>query len=786
METGNLIDDSLERAAFSNDEQAVTDEVLAILETVDPMENALEHISPFLSPDIVTSVIEEQQNQRLGFRFFIWATKRKSLRSWASHNLVIDKLFNENVFELFWKTLEELKISRVPITSYPFAVLIAAYAKFGMATQAVESFGRMKEFDCKPDVFTYNSILYVMVKKEVLLLALAVYNMMLKSNCGPSCSTYGILIQGLCSTGKLRDALQLVDEMTQRGISPDKVTYTIILSGLCQANRTTDAKRLLGTMKSSGCCPDSITYDALVNGFCKLGKIDEALMLLESFKNEGYCVGLKGYSSLIDGLFKASRFYEAHQMYNKLLGENFTPDLMLYTIMIRGLCGDGKVKVAIKLFKEMSERGVEPDTQCYNTLIKGFCDMGMLDEASSLKLEISKDGHFPDAHTYTILISSVCRKGLIMEAREIFNEMEKVGCFPSVVTFNALIHELCKAGDLQEARLLFHKMEIGRHPSLFLRLSQGINRVIDSVTLQKMVERLCESGLIIKAYKILVQLADSGVLPNITTYNILINGFCKAKNIGAAFKLFKDLHLKGLYPDSVTYGTLMDGLQRVGREDDAFGIFDQMVKSGCIPTSSNYKTLMTWSCRRGKTSLSFSLWLKYLRTLPSCEEEGIKLVEEHFDKGEVEEAIRGLLEMDLKVKEFDLSPYTIWLIGFCESGRTKEALKIFSILEELKISITAPSCVKLIACLCKEGNLHMAIYIFMHSLEKGTILMPRICNNLICSLLSSKDKVKHGLALVGRMKNAGYDLDLYLNRRNKFLLHRHWEKQETKMCDQGK
>ena len=91
--------------------------------------------------------------------------------------------------------------------------------------------------------------------------------------------------------------------------------------------------------------------------------------------------------------------------------------------------------------------------------------------------------------------------------------LEKVGYVPSIVTFNALIDGLCKAGELEEAHLLFYKMEIGRNPSLFLWLSQGANQVLDKASLQTMVEQLCDSGLILKAHRLLMQLADSGVVP---------------------------------------------------------------------------------------------------------------------------------------------------------------------------------------------------------------------------------------------------------------------------------
>ncbi|KAI7997804.1 Pentatricopeptide repeat-containing protein [Camellia lanceoleosa] len=690
------------------------EEVLSIINSSTPMEPELEKVVPFLLPDIVNSVFQEQLNPELGFRFFVWASKRRKFRCWVSFDFIIDMLVKDNGFELYWKTLEELKSCGVPISSDAFTVLISGYWKLRMAEKAVEAFGRMKDFDCKPDLHTYNMILHVMVEKEVILLALAVYNVMLKSNCAPNCATYSILIDGLCKSGKTQDALKLFDEMTQRG----------------------------------------------------------------------YALGINGYSCLIDGLFRARRYNEAHDLFQKMSEENIIPDLVLYTIMIQGLAEAGKVKDALKLLRVMTEKGVAPDTHGYNTLIKGFCDMGLLDQARSLKLEISKQDLFPDTCTYTILICGMCRNGLVGEAQEIFNEMEKVGCFPSVVTFNALIDGLCKDGDLDEAHLLFYKMEIGRNPSLFLRLSQGTDRVLDSASLQTMVAKLCDSGLILKAYKLLMQLADSGVLPNITTYNILINGFSKARNINGAFKLFKELQLKGHSPDSVTYGTLIDGLQRVDREEDAFGVFDQMKKNGCMPSSAVYKSLMTWSCRKKKISVAFSIWLKYLRSLPGRDEEAIKVAEEHFEKGELEKAVRGLLELDFKVKDFDSAPYTIWIIGLCQARKLDEALKLFSILAERGINISPPSCARLIHSLCKEENLDEAIIIFCYTMEKGYMLMPRICNQLLKCLLS-KGKSNYALDLLDRMNSMGYDLDAYLYSSTKFRLHGHWNTREMENVSPG-
>ncbi|KAK4412943.1 Pentatricopeptide repeat-containing protein [Sesamum alatum] len=666
----------------------ITNEVLALINSVHPTGPALQNLVPFLNREVIISVLQSQaqlkQDPRICFRFFIWAAQKARFRSGLSHTLIVDMLLSGesgNSFRLYWSVLDELRDEKLPVPADAFVVLILGYWRLKKAEKAVETFGRMKDYECKPNLAAYNVILHVLVKKDVILLALAVYNMMLKSNCTIGCDTFN-------------------------------------------EKRTHDAHRLFNLMKSSGCRPDAATYNALLDGFCKCGQLDEAFALFKSFRNDGYNVAIRGFSCLIDGLIRAKRLSEAEELFQKVYDMGVVPDLVLYTIVMRGLSEAGRMKDATNMLRDMIGKGVVPDTQCYNVLIKGFCDIGLLDQARSLKLEISQHNQFPNTCTYTILICGLCRNGLLGDAQQIFNDMEKLGCFPSAVTFNALIDGLSKAGKLEEAHLMLYKMEIGKNPSLFLRLSQGADRILDSASLQKMVDNLVNSGLIVKAYKLLMQLAE--------------------------------------------------GLQRVDREGDAFKLFEQMTENGCKPSSSVYKTLMTWSCRRRKTSVAFGFWLKYLTNLSGRQGEALKLTEKSFQKGDLVNAVKSLLEMDTKLADFDSAPYNIWLIGLCQADRVEEALKTFSILEEFDVTVSAPGCVKLIHALCSEEKLNEAVDIFLYTMEKGYRLMPRVCNSLVKVLLCSKDKAALAFELLDKMKSMGYDLNSFLHRNTKSLLHQHY------------
>ena len=102
---------------------------------------------------------------------------------------------------------------------------------------------------------------------------------------------------------------------------------------------------------------------------------------------------------------------------------------------------------------------------------------------------------------------------------------------------------------------------------------------------------------------------------------------------------------------------------------------------------------MTWLCRKKRVSQAFSLYLEYLKNLRGREDNSINALEECFVRGEVEQAFRGLLELDFRFRDFALAPYTILLIGFCQAEKVNEALLIFTVLDKFNININPASCV---------------------------------------------------------------------------------------------
>ncbi|KAF8675187.1 hypothetical protein HU200_047852 [Digitaria exilis] len=709
-------------------------------------------------------------------RLFLFSALSLRLRSPLLHSrAVVPILLATDADAAMYDAIADAQAAGLRPPAAAFEALVFSHASAGRHHEAVEAFSRMEgEFGCHPTVFAYNAVLRVLVDSGVVPIALSLYNRMVAKGCPPNRATYNVLMDGLCKRGTVTDALKLFDEMIERGIVPDVKTHTVLLSSMCNAGQLKEAENLLHSMKDQGCPPDEVTYNAFLSGLCKAGRVDVAMQRLEVLCGTGgFVLGLKGYSCLIDGLFQAGQYDDALQCYREMLEQtDVSPDVVLYTILIRGFAECGRIKDAFEFLDEMKEKGFTPDTFCYNTLLKALCDAGDLEGARSLRSEMAQNNLVPNTTTYTIMICGLCKNRLVDEALQIFDEMGKVGCHPTVMTYNTLINGLYMAHRLEEARMLFYKMEMGNNPSLFLRLTLGANQVRDSESLQKLVDSMCQSGQVLKAYKLLRGIMDSGVIPDVVTYNTLINGLCKLRNLDGALRLFKELQFKGFTPDVITYGTLIDRLLRAHRDNDAMMLFNDMLQSGETPSLSIYNSMMRSLCRKKKLSQAINLWFDHLpkKYNLSAEDKVIASARKKFEDGSLAEAVRELIKIDQEHGSVNSTPYTIWLIGLCQARRIDDALKIFRILEEFGIDVTPACCSLLTKYLCWERNLNAAVDVMIYTLSKRFIMSQPVGNRLLRSLCICHRR-KDAQVLAWRMHLVGYDMDAYLREPTKGLLY---------------
>ncbi|KAK1554449.1 hypothetical protein Q3G72_012349 [Acer saccharum] len=92
-----------------------------------------------------------------------------------------------------------------------------------------------------------------------------------------------------------------------------------------------------------------------------------------------------------------------------------------------------------------------------------------------------------------------------------------------------------------------------------------------------------------------------GFIPDIVTYNCLIDGCCKTYRNERALELFDDMGKKGCVPNRVTYNSFIRYYSAVNEIDKAVEMMRRMQKMNHgVPTSSLYTPIIHALCEAGR------------------------------------------------------------------------------------------------------------------------------------------------------------------------------------------
>ncbi|XP_055834540.1 pentatricopeptide repeat-containing protein At1g77405 [Solanum dulcamara] len=239
------------------------------------------------------------------------------------------------------------------------------------------------------------------------------------------------------------------------------------------------------------------------------------------------------------------------------------------TCLIKCLGEMGLVNEALATFYRMKQFHCKADVYAYNTLIFALCRVGNFKKAKFLMDQMELPGFRcpPDVFTYTILISSYCRYGMetgcrkairrrIWEANHLFRLMLFKGFIPDVVTYNSLINGCCKTNRIERALELLDNM-----------VKRGI--APNRITYNSFIRYYSATNEIDKATEMLrrMQGMNRGVVPCNSSYTPIIHAMCETGRVVEARDLLVELTEQGSIPREYTYKLVRDALKSVGKID---------------------------------------------------------------------------------------------------------------------------------------------------------------------------------------------------------------------------
>ena len=193
-------------------------------------------------------------------------------------------------------------------------------------------------------------------------------------------------------------------------------------------------------------------------------------------------------------------------LYNRVRREEASPGPTVFTygILMNCCCRTGRPELGLSLFGLLLKTPIMTNVIVANTLLKCLCQANRTDEAVSVLLHRLSDlGCVPDAYSYNTVLKGLCADRRSQRALDLIQIVRKEGggCSLGVVAYNTVIHGFFKEGEVSKACNLFHEM-----------MQHGI--VPDVFTYNSVIDALCKARAMDKAGLFLRQMVDNSVQPN--------------------------------------------------------------------------------------------------------------------------------------------------------------------------------------------------------------------------------------------------------------------------------
>lgn len=313
-----------------------------------------------------------------------------------------------------------------------YTALVGAYALNGLLDKAFTLIDDMKSVpDCKPDAFTYSTLIKSCIKLNRLDLIELILKEMVLSGIECTVVTYNILIDGYGKGKHFELMEESLTNMIQNGnCLPDNFTFNSVIGAYGGCGRITEMEKWFDEFQLMGIKPDIVTYNVLIKSYGNSGLYQKMASVLE---------------------FMKKRF--------------FSPTVVTYNIIIDTFGKAGDIEKMDEYFLKMKHQGMKPNSITYSSLVSAYGKAGLLGSIDSILRQVESSDVVLDTPFFNCIIHAFGNAGDIERMMELFDAMEGNGCKPDYITFATIIEACRKQGMIGTAQNLESRMIHGNNNS---------------------------------------------------------------------------------------------------------------------------------------------------------------------------------------------------------------------------------------------------------------------------------------------------------------------------------
>jgi pentatricopeptide repeat protein len=420
----------------------------------------------------------------------------------------------------------------------------------------------MKDYDIKPDNFTYSTIIKGLNKdgdkwenEAELNFAINLFKNVKKFS-KPDEILYNCLMDACLRFKKYDMMMEFYDEMQQDGVKPSSITCGIIIKMYGMTSRLDKAFEMYEEMKRENINLSSVTYGCLINACIKNDNIKKALELYKEIEDNGVEMNTILYTTLIKVYSRMKNLQKVMEIFNKMKKDkNLSPNNITYNSVIDSCIKNEEIALAEKLFSEMKRNGLKPDIITFSTLIKGCLKSQELNKAIDYLLGMKQFNISPDEVLLNSLLDGCDKMKKYNRAVEIFEYVLSFKTEPSMMSYSIMMKVFGKLNDFPSSKKLMDEVK---------KKSKNISLII---------------------------------------FTCYIKTCFSTKNIEEAISIYKQFKEFKLTADSITYTTLLKGLMSCHCDDHIYFILKDSLELNIFLNNSIYYDCVKFS-RKNKAEIS--------------------------------------------------------------------------------------------------------------------------------------------------------------------------------------
>ncbi|KAH7676358.1 HCP-like protein [Dioscorea alata] len=350
-----------------------------------------------------------------------------------------------------------------------------------------------------------------------------------------------------------------------------------------------------------------------------------------------------------------------------------------------------------------NRRGFFHSSSSYDTMLYILGRARLFSHAWQLLVQMRrKDSTLITPKTLQIILGRIAKVCSLRQTLDSFRRFSKISSCSDTVWFNALLRTLCQEKTMADARSVYHSLKHDFKPDL-----QTFNILLSGWKSSDEAEHFFEEMKLLN------------VIPDVVSYNCLIDVYCKNREIEKARKVFDEMREREINPDVFSYTSLIGGLGLIGQPDKAKELLNEMKELGCYPDVAAYNAAIRNYCIAKRIGNAFGL------------------MEEMMSKGLVPNA----------------TTYNLFFRVFYWANELKNAWSLYLRMRRENCLPNTQSCLFLIRLCRRQEKVEMAIELWNDMVEHGFgsfTLVSDVLFDLLCDFGKLEEAEKCFLQMVDK------------------------------------